>query len=327
MKKFTKTTLWTVAISFATLFFNLTLNAQNTFPSTGNVGIGVSSPADLLHVGGNLRVDNNLVFTGSGKFFHSGNADLKLNINGHLLFDMLYSKNVGIGINSPLSKFHVNGDIRSETKFIITNGGSIYKSGISDLTINPGKHLFIDLASTGNIGVGVSNPTSKLHVSGDIKGDFIRVSDAGVFLKTSTSDLALGFYNNFRIAPLNLNGRVVIGATTITSGTYNTNDVKLTVDGHAIFKKVIVTQNAWADFVFAKDYKLRPLAEVEQFINTNKHLPDVPSENEVLENGISLGDMDAILLQKIEELTLYLIQLEKQNQELSKEISKIKKNK
>jgi hypothetical protein len=61
---------------------------------------------------------------------------------------------------------------------------------------------------------------------------------------------------------------------------------------------------------------LPSLTEVEAFINKNKHLPDVPSESEVLENGINLGEMDALLLQKIEELTLYVIELEKKLEEL-----------
>lgn len=76
-----------------------------------------------------------------------------------------------------------------------------------------------------------------------------------------------------------------------------------------------------------QDVNLMTLEEVEKFISKNNHLPDVPSESDVIENGISLGDMDAILLQKIEELTLYMIDLEKQNQLLNKEISKLKKNK
>jgi hypothetical protein len=67
----------------------------------------------------------------------------------------------------------------------------------------------------------------------------------------------------------------------------------------------------WCDYVFAEDYELRSLQELEAFINTNKHLPEVPSEYEVLENGVDLGEMDKILLKKVEELTLYVIELEK----------------
>ena len=70
------------------------------------------------------------------------------------------------------------------------------------------------------------------------------------------------------------------------------------------------------NYVFKKDYVLTPLSEVETFIAANSHLPNVPSEAEVKENGINMAEMDAVLLRKIEELTLYLIQLQKDNLEL-----------
>ena len=70
----------------------------------------------------------------------------------------------------------------------------------------------------------------------------------------------------------------------------------------------------WSDFVFGIDYELRTLEEVEKHINAKGHLPEIPSEAEVTENGINLGEMNAKLLQKIEELTLYLIEQNKQNQ-------------
>lgn len=78
--------------------------------------------------------------------------------------------------------------------------------------------------------------------------------------------------------------------------------------------------DAWSDFVFAKDYDLRSLGEVEAFIKSNKHLPDVPSATEVAEKGLDLFKMDATLLQKVEELTLYLIE---QNKKLSEQQLKL----
>jgi hypothetical protein len=94
-------------------------------------------------------------------------------------------------------------------------------------------------------------------------------------------------------------------------------------DGKIACKElVIVDPTKWADFVFEKNYKLLPLAEVEKYINENKHLPSVPSEKEVKENGINTAEMDAILLQKIEELTLYIMQQQKDIDALKKEIKK-----
>jgi hypothetical protein len=94
-------------------------------------------------------------------------------------------------------------------------------------------------------------------------------------------------------------------------------------------KALNVKTNVWADYVFKKDYKLRSLKEVEAYINTNSHLPEVPSTEEVTKNGINVAEMNATLLKKVEELTLYMIdqnkritQLEKQNAELVKTLKK-----
>jgi hypothetical protein len=77
-------------------------------------------------------------------------------------------------------------------------------------------------------------------------------------------------------------------------------------------------QQNWADYVFADDYALRPLSEVESFIKKNKHLPEIPSAEEVHKDGVDLAEMDAKLLQKIEELTLYVIEQQKEIERLKK---------
>lgn len=94
---------------------------------------------------------------------------------------------------------------------------------------------------------------------------------------------------------------------------------KLAVKGKVICEELKVKYSGtWPDHVFGQDYKLRDLNEVEKFITENKHLPDVPSEVEVQENGIEAGQMDATLLKKIEELTLYMIEMNKEIQGLKK---------
>jgi hypothetical protein len=95
-------------------------------------------------------------------------------------------------------------------------------------------------------------------------------------------------------------------------------DFRLGVDGKLIAKEVIVTLQNWADFVFDKTYKLMPLNELENFYKENHHLPEVPSTKEIIENGNDLGKTDALLLQKIEELTLYIVEQQKQIDELKK---------
>ncbi|WP_294208317.1 cell wall anchor protein [uncultured Chryseobacterium sp.] len=87
----------------------------------------------------------------------------------------------------------------------------------------------------------------------------------------------------------------------------------------------VATTAGWADYVFNKDYKLRPLEEVEKHIAEKGHLPNIPSATEVEKNGINLGEMDAKLLEKIEELTLYSIDQNKQLQKQADEINELKK--
>ncbi|MNK95316.1 hypothetical protein D3C87_1155480 [compost metagenome] len=100
-------------------------------------------------------------------------------------------------------------------------------------------------------------------------------------------------------------GKLGIGTT--TTGIY-----KLAVEGSIAAREIRVMTTGWSDFVFKKDYDLPTLAEVEKHIKEKGHLENIPSEEEVLKNGINLGEMNAKLLQKIEELTLHLIEKDKQ---------------
>ena len=75
--------------------------------------------------------------------------------------------------------------------------------------------------------------------------------------------------------------------------------------------------------MFKPDYKLTPLKELETYINNNKHLPDIPTEQEIIKDGLDLGDMQKLQMQKIEELTLYIIQLNKENEKLKERINKL----
>ena len=84
----------------------------------------------------------------------------------------------------------------------------------------------------------------------------------------------------------------------------------------------VKNSNSWADYVFDETYKLKPIAEVEAYIHQNKHLPDVPSTADVMRGGLDLGDGQRILLQKVEELTLYIIQQEKRIRALEEKLGK-----
>jgi hypothetical protein len=119
---------------------------------------------------------------------------------------------------------------------------------------------------------------------------------------------------------INNTGSVGIGTGTTTIPA----TAKLAVNGKVLATEVQVALVAnWADYVFNDDYELKTLDEVESFIANNKHLPGVPSAKEVNENGVNLGEMDAILLKKIEELTLYMIELKKENSLLKEKLEKL----
>ena len=111
---------------------------------------------------------------------------------------------------------------------------------------------------------------------------------------------------------INDDHNVGIGTTTPTE--------KLSVNGNIKAKKLIVTQTGWADYVFDKAYKLMSVDSLSTYINTHKHLPEMPTTKDVQNNGVDVGNNQALLLKKIEELTLYIIEQHKEIEALKKKI-------
>lgn len=138
-------------------------------------------------------------------------------------------------------------------------------------------------------------------------------SGANLYFSNVNSD-GTGGANYFMIADGNT-GNISIG------GSVPVANYKLTVDGAIGARRVKVQQGSWADYVFHPDYQLPSLQEVENFVTTEKHLQGIPSEKEVLEKGLDLGDFDQQLLKKVEELTLYIIQLNKNVERLNKQVA------
>jgi hypothetical protein len=101
---------------------------------------------------------------------------------------------------------------------------------------------------------------------------------------------------------------------------------ELSVNGTVLAKNAVVVENLpgeWPDYVFAKKYPLMPLNEIEKFIEANHHLPGVPTQDQIRKEGLNLGGMEMIMMQKIEELTLHMIQLEKENDSLKDQVKEI----
>ncbi len=226
---------------------------------------------------------------------------LKDDLTGGIYFDKntpslvmgFKGKKVGIGTNKPYYEFEVVGDIALT--------GSIYGQPIGGIDW---QHKL------------------QLHGSEDANAGYIELGDG------STS------WNTVKIGAPGEDGTIQLWAddkkpcVTVRSHDVvfgdpevgNTVDIK--VNGKIFANEVKVSLDSWQDIVFDKAYKLMPLPELNSFIATNKHLPEIPSEKEVLENGVNVGEMNALLLKKIEELTLYVIEQQKQIDELKKSITK-----
>lgn len=312
---------------FLTLLIAMACSAQVALAqlySSGNntiagnkVGIGISTPNTTLFV----RPPTYNPYLPEGSRGSIGISPLHVEyyhnpvIPGMLLpppeyktaFFIKWDGKVGIGTASPQQKFHLLGNGLVSDNFYVGN----------------------------RLGIGTSSPQNPLHVKGgaiQIETDYGKTHIGALNANWSHFNTTLPkFYFNKPIyinggvssyygLPLVLqtggtsqmhiktNGQVKIGNTAIASGTHA--DYKLSVDGKIVSKKVVVTLSNWADEVFDEKYQLRPLAEVEKYINTKKHLPEIPTEQEVITEGVDVGEMNRLLLKKVEELTLYILQLE-----------------
>ncbi|MBC7936361.1 MAG: hypothetical protein H7Y86_13505 [Rhizobacter sp.] len=285
------------------------------YNSIDSVGIGTSVPSEKFHVTGNARVNGDILSLGS---IGAGtlNPAYTLDVNG----PGRLSGNVYID----------NGFLRIRNTTDAKNWDMLYSSSSNRLMLLEGGMERVLFQNGGNVGIAPNLPTitagfpsTKLHIeTGQDAG--LSASSNGYLMLGPASGTNLIIDNNEIIARSgtsagslvlqNDGGSVRIGSAAVPTG------YKFAINGKMICEevKVKLASSGWPDYVFGDTYKLRSLAEVEQFIIQNKHLPNIPSAAEVEKEGIEVGDMQKRMMEKIEELTLYIIELEKKVEALAK---------
>jgi|SRR5690606_4512706 len=292
---------------FLSLFslISLSLNAQihtgtggagqilaNSPTTNVNVGIGTNTPSEKLHIkNGNLLVEETILTN-------------KLRITNSLPNNQTFTS---IGDRNSKSVVFTGGTLLSENGF--------------------GTIRFFDFPSSN------FNNTPQVYFSIEDRNDSRRFNyyansgDEGIFqLMNKNQEAMLYFEENGNTAKLSLlkpDSYLGIGTNSFNDGT----DVyRLSVKGK-IRAEEIKVYNTWADYVFEEDYNLEPLSDVEEFIKANRHLKNFPSASEIESEGLSLGEITRIQQEKIEELTLYLIEQNKEIIILRKRIDSLEDNK
>ena len=319
----------------------------NTFPTTGNVGIGTTSPANTLHVNGTARIQGTLSFSQPVSDFLIGSTAgtiNKLQTIASAGIDRFLRFRTGGGVPVGFAGIQFS-SYDSYSWFAYAGQSSEFV--ISAISGNPttagslGNPVFA-LTSAGHLGIGTSTPSnaqgwhrameilgtdhSKLLVSSVTNtvrvGIFSHSNWSGtgpraIIGTESNHDLSFHTAYSQERMRIKTNGNVGIGVTNPAN--------KLEVDGTIKTTEVNVTLASWADYVFDPAYNLMPLDELAAFVRDNRHLPEIPTEKDVQENGVDLGEMNKLLLKKVEELTLYVIQLEENAKRLESLEAKVQR--
>jgi hypothetical protein len=301
-----------------------------TILADGKTGIGATVPIQLLDVNGRMNLSSGVIQKGGAaitttsdlglysrdagsirivttgqpiRFYSDGGTSA--GVGSVALMTILANGKTGVGTIAPIGKFQVDNGIGKIAMGEFASGSPVFMSNyVGWNAARSGTSWTFDSDGANNGGAIIAT-----NVQGEIR--LITLPSAnGTLLQTKTDAQVIDATK----VTIRSDGKVGIGAGINYNGTY-----KLYVESGILTEKVkVAVKNsaAWSDFVFDKDYNLMSLAEVESFIDENKHLPSIPSANEVVVNGIDLGEMNAKLLQKIEELTLYIISQDKRLKKL-----------
>ncbi|GCC50445.1 hypothetical protein SanaruYs_06600 [Chryseotalea sanaruensis] len=280
---------------------------MNAFQITSN-NLNIHWPLMISTNG--LSNQSGFVSDGDGDIYFllrdkNGNADVQLNSEGN---NFINGGNLGIGTVAPASKLEVNGTISmvrgNKIQFLETVGGAPRAFIESDASNNLKFHIgggagtdAMNLTTAGNLGLGLISPSGKLHIN----------TDAWVPSLLALSDTHYGpsMIYHFQIESDGLK----IKKENSINYLFKTNGDFIVSNGavHSKEVKVSLTPGTGPDYVFEPTYQLPSLTEIENYIKANKHLPEVPSAKEMETNGINLSEMNMLLLKKVEELTLYIL--------------------
>jgi hypothetical protein len=303
---------------------------------------------------------NARVYMGTTDATHSFIQSRDNSVNQSLTFDASAYNfaigNVGIGTTTPHALLQVNGSYGAYTsdfgilsitpssdesrslslgydQSLGTNGSGWIQSIKSGVAYTP---LLLNPIS-GNIGIGTTNPLNKLDVQG---------GNASIYNTNTATTLAIGSNATGKTVlslstSADANGYGEISSVSASGSTYGNTAInpsggnvaigttdpqghKLAVNGDIIATKITVkSYGNWPDYVFKPQYKLPSLSEVKTYIDQNQHLPDMPSEQEINKDGVDLGEIVKLQTKKIEELTLYLIQLKEENESFKSQLKEI----
>lgn len=313
----------------------------------GSLGIGTTNPQATLHVNGGIyggesfgatklqsslgyitigtsSTDHlNMQFTTDRDIF-SFNKPIITN-NSLTIKDAARTLEIGAIDEANNVYFTTNSfGYHFDKPFTLDTGLIVSKTPLSFYT-NTNKCCMV-MQNNGYIGIGTLNPKAKIHIE---QGALRLGSSSGYISRQQhliyfgdSLKVKIGEWENDNTLSFNANAFSFTGGNV---GIGETNpEFKLDVTG-TIRAQELIIETTGADFVFAEDYQLRPLSDVKAFIQEYKHLPEIKSAREMQESGIGVSELQTQLLQKIEELTLYLIQQEQTIQELQQEVEQLKK--
>lgn len=320
---------------------------------TVNDSVVMSSSA---RVGEDLKVEGNLYLPnipttdalGEEMILLSGADGVTTKAGIGIIKDIMYSRNCDITGGSVTSPTWANGPNKlfSECPQVLVGVGTA--SPTRQLDVVGSAKVSSHIWSNGSISIGADmNTFSKLNIVNTNRAAVIQGNTVGntqpyqrlMFFEYNNTDTKILEVINTTtgITPflLHSNGAMDIsngtdrifhlgteGSLELKSGGLQT--FKVETDGMIRGRRLKLDLNTWSDYVFEPTYKLMPLSEVEAFVKKEKHLPNVPSEKELVANGADVMEMNKMFMEKIEELTLYLIQQDKNTEELKKQLEELK---